>query len=75
MEALSVFNPIVVSGYAYGTDINDHKAALDCNLQTVGCMAQCLQNTYPANYKKYRSKLEAHGWFVTDFWSTSEFRP
>ena len=61
MEALSVFNPIVVSGYAYGTDITAHKAALDCNLQTVGCIAQGLQNTYPANHKKYCPKLEAHG--------------
>lgn len=75
VEALSVFNPIVVSGYAYGTDITAHKAALDCNLQTVGCMAQGLQNTYPANHKKYRPKLEVHGGFVTDFWSTSEFKP
>ena len=65
----------MVSGYACGTDITAHKAALDCNLQTVGCMAQDLQNTYPANHKKYRPKLEAHVRFVTDFWSTSDFKP
>lgn len=75
VAALSVFNPIVVSGLAYGADITAHKAAIECGLQTVACMAQGLQYTYPAPHKKFRSQIEAHGAFVTDFWSTSQFNP
>ena len=75
VESLSVFNPIIVSGFAYGTDITAHKAALDFNLQTIGCMAQGLQNTYPPLHEKYRNAVELNGGFVTDFWSTAPFDP
>jgi len=75
VESLSVFNPVIVSGFAYGTDITAHKAALDFNLQTIGCMAQGLQNTYPPLHEKYRNAVELNGGFVTDFWSTTPFDP
>lgn len=39
VEELSIYNPIIVSGFAYGTDITAHKAAIKNNLQTVGCVA------------------------------------
>jgi DNA processing protein len=75
IESLSVFNPIIVSGFAYGTDIAAHKAALKHQLQTVGCMAQGLQHTYPKQHLKYRNKIEKQGGFVTDFWSTAPMDP
>lgn len=37
VEELSPYNPIIVSGFAYGTDITAQKAALKNNLQTIGC--------------------------------------
>lgn len=39
IEALAIYNPIIVSGFAYGTDITAQKAALKHNLQTIGCDA------------------------------------
>ncbi len=75
VESLAVFNPIVVSGFAYGADIAAHKAALDAGLQTVGCMAHGLQKTYPYAHKQYRPAVEAQGGFVTDYWSTAKFDP
>lgn len=75
IESLSVFNPIIVSGFAYGTDIAAHKAALKYQLQTVGCMDQGLQHTYPKQHLKYRNKIEKQGGFVTDFWSTAPMDP
>ena len=72
IETLAVFNPIIVSGFAYGTDIAAHKAALKHQLQTVGCMAQGLQHTYPKSTPQaYRNLIENQGGFVTDFWSTA----
>ena len=75
VKELSVFNPIIVSGFAYGVDITAHKMAINMGLQTVGCMAQGLQKTYPHSHKKYRELVERRGGFVTDFWSSSTFSP
>ena len=75
IETLAVFNPIIVSGFAYGTDIKAHKTALKHQLQTVGCMAMGLQKTYPKEHLKYRNHIENQGGFVTDFWSTSVMDP
>lgn len=73
VEELSPYNPIIVSGFAYGTDITAQKAALKNNLQTIGCLAHGLNQIYPKVHKKYMVDIERHGGFLTDFWSTDEF--
>jgi hypothetical protein len=35
IEELTVYNPIIISGFAYGVDICEHKAAMKNNLQTI----------------------------------------
>ena len=62
VEALSPFNPIVVSGFAYGTDITAQKAALKHNLQTIGCLAHGLNQIYPKVHKKYVAQVESVIW-------------
>ncbi|WP_223032276.1 DNA-processing protein DprA [Hanstruepera marina] len=73
VEELAVFNPVIVSGFAYGTDITAQKAALKHNLQTVGCLAHGLNQIYPKTHKKYVADIEKHGGFFTDFWSSDPF--
>ena len=73
VETLSPFNPIIVSGFAYGTDITAQKAAINHNLQTIGCLAHGLNQIYPKVHKKYVADVENHGGFYTDFWSTDVF--
>ena len=73
VEKLAVFNPVIVSGFAYGTDITAHKAALKHNLQTVACLAHGLNQIYPAVHKKYMVDMEKNGGFFTDFWSSDKF--
>jgi DNA processing protein len=73
VETLAPYNPVIVSGFAYGTDITAHKAALKHNLQTVGCLAHGLNQMYPKVHKKYRGDVEKNGGFFTDFWSTAAF--
>lgn len=73
VEKLAIYNPIIVSGFAYGTDITAQKAALKHNIQTIGCLAHGLNQIYPKVHKKYVADIENHGGFFTDFWSTSEF--
>jgi DNA processing protein len=68
---LAPLNPIIVSGFAYGVDIVAHQAALEHNLQTIGVLAHGLNQIYPKSHKKYVSKIEENGGFMTEFWSSS----
>jgi len=73
VEDLSVYNPVIVSGFAYGTDITAQKAAIKYNLQTIGCLAHGLNQIYPPTHKKYVIDVEKNGGFLTDFWSSDVF--
>lgn len=73
VEHLTPYNPIIVSGFAYGTDITAHKAAIKNDLQTIGCLAHGLNQIYPKAHKKYMNDIEQNGGFFTDFWSSDTF--
>ncbi len=71
IEDLAPLDPVIVSGFAYGVDIVAHQAAIDSNLQTIGVLAHGLNQIYPKTHKKYMSKMEENGGFITEFWSDS----
>ncbi|MEM1003223.1 MAG: DNA-processing protein DprA, partial [Bacteroidota bacterium] len=73
VSALSPYNPVIISGFAYGIDIAAQRAALNNNLQTIGCLAHGLNQIYPKAHAKYVNDVESHGGFYSDFWSTDEF--
>lgn len=73
VEELAIYDPVIISGFAYGTDITAHKAALKHKLQTVGCLAHGLNQIYPKAHKKYVAEVENNGGFFTDFWSSDAF--
>lgn len=73
IETLAPINPVIVSGFAYGVDITAQRAAVQHNLQTVGCLAHGLNQIYPKAHKKYVAQIEENGGFFTDFWSTDTF--
>ncbi|MCF6139727.1 DNA-processing protein DprA [Flavobacterium sp. K77] len=68
---LAPLDPVIVSGFAYGVDIVAHQLAMDYNLQTIGVVAHGLNQIYPKTHKKYVSKVEQNGGFLTEFWSSS----
>ncbi|MFD1292984.1 DNA-processing protein DprA [Lutibacter holmesii] len=65
---LALYNPIIVSGFAYGVDICAHKAALKNELTTIGVLAHGFEEIYPKSHKKYVSEMHKNGGFLTDFW-------
>ncbi|MBP8156808.1 MAG: DNA-processing protein DprA [Flavobacterium sp.] len=71
LEDLALFNPVIVSGFAYGVDIVAHQVAMENNLQTIGVLAHGLNQIYPKAHKKYMVKMEENGGFLTEFWSNS----
>lgn len=73
VEQLAPLNPVIVSGFAYGIDITAQRAALNHNLQTIGCLAHGLNQIYPKLHQKYVAAVEENGGFFTDFWSSDNF--
>lgn len=73
VEQLAPYNPIIISGFAYGTDITAQKAAMKNNLQTIGCLAHGFDQIYPKVHQKYVSDIEKNGGFFTEFWSSDDF--
>ncbi len=73
IEELAIYDPIIISGFAYGTDITAHRAAIKHKLQTIGCLAHGLNQIYPKAHKKYVADIEHNGGFFTDFWSSDAF--
>jgi len=63
---------LVVSGLAYGIDIQAHKAALESKLPTVGVLAHGLDRIYPHRHRKYAIDMIGHGGLLTEFPSETE---
>jgi len=71
IEELTPINPIIVSGFALGTDICAHLSAIENGLQTIGVLAHGFDRIYPNSHKKYTKKMQEKGGFLTEFWSGS----
>lgn len=69
---LKEYNPLIVSGFAYGVDICAHKAAIKNGLTTIGVLAHGFEEIYPKSHKKYISEVHKNGGFLTDFWHNDE---
>lgn len=67
MRAIRPWQPVIVSGLAYGTDITAHLAALHNDLPTVACLAHGFSTLYPKAHQKYRGRIEQDGGFLTEF--------
>jgi len=67
IEALIPYNPIIISGFAYGVDICAHKAAIKHNLQTIAVLAHGLEQIYPKVHKRYIHQVNQNGGFFTEF--------
>ncbi|WP_339662992.1 DNA-processing protein DprA [uncultured Polaribacter sp.] len=68
IEEIAPFNPIIVSGFAYGVDICAHKAAVKNKLQTIAVLAHGFEQIYPKVHKKYINQVNENGGFLTEFW-------
>lgn len=60
---------LVVSGLAYGIDIETHRQALQNNLATVGVLAHGLDQIYPRMHRSTAIEMTRHGGLITEFMS------
>ncbi len=57
LKDIQKYNPLVVSGLAYGIDVMTHKECLNLGIQTIGVMANGLDIVYPAVHKPIAQKM------------------
>lgn len=67
VEKLTAHQALIVSGLAYGIDINAHKAALKNELETIGVMASGLDIIYPSMHRGTAMEMLQQGGLLTEF--------
>ena len=58
---------LIVSGLAYGVDINAHRRALENGYETVGVLAHGLDQIYPYRHRDTAAQMLNHGGLLTEF--------
>jgi DNA processing protein len=69
IQDLVPFEPVIVSGLAYGIDTLAHKQSLKNALPTIGVLAHGLDRIYPAANKAMAREMVEQGGLLTDFMS------
>ncbi len=69
------YDLLVVSGLAYGIDIQAHKSSLKYNLPTVGVLGHGLDKLYPAAHARTARAMLEKGGLLTDFPSNTKIDP
>lgn len=67
IACIKPFQPVVVSGLAYGIDICAHRAAIREGLATIACLAHGLDRIYPALHTPVAKQLIENGGLLTEF--------
>ncbi|GAA0879961.1 DNA-processing protein DprA [Algoriphagus jejuensis] len=67
VEDLLPYQPVIISGLAYGIDIEAHRAAMQVGLPTVAVMGSPLSQIYPAAHKKTAEQLQEMGILMSEY--------
>lgn len=65
--AESVPDTLVVSGLAYGIDVNAHKSALSSGLDTIGVLAHGLDRIYPEAHRNVAREMTEKGGLLSEY--------
>ncbi len=66
---LEKYDPVVISGLAYGVDIRSHELAMQHGLKTVGVLAHGMDRIYPRAHYKTALRMVKEGALLTEFWT------
>jgi len=69
IRSLAPYTPVIVSGMAYGVDIEAHKQALENHLPTVAVMGTSFRHIYPGVHREYAEQITKQGALLSEFWS------
>ncbi|MFM7104292.1 MAG: DNA-processing protein DprA [Flavobacteriales bacterium] len=75
IEGIKTYQPLVVSGLAYGIDACSHRYALQNDLATVGCVAHGLERVYPGLHLSLAMEMIQQGGLITEHLSHTKMMP
>lgn len=58
---------LIISGLAYGVDIEAHRASLESGLDTIGVLAHGMDRIYPAIHRHTAAQMTAQGGLLTEY--------
>lgn len=67
MKGLKKYNPLIISGLAYGIDSISHKSALEEGLSTIGVMATGTDIIYPEVNTQLAKNMMRQGGLLTEY--------
>ncbi len=73
IEGLKVYDPVIISGLAYGIDITAHKQCIKNGIDTLGVLGHGLRRIYPLHHRSIAEEMLEQGGLLTEF--TSEIGP
>ena len=75
LEDLAFYKPAIISGLAYGIDIQAHRDALELGLETIGVMANGTNIIYPSVHKNTAFKMIEQGGLMSEYTFDSVAEP
>jgi DNA processing protein len=75
IEDLSVYQPVIISGLAYGIDIEAHRTALAVGLPTIAVMGSPINQIYPAVHRKTAESILENGLVMSEYAPGSKMTP
>lgn len=67
LDGLKSYNPVIVSGLAFGIDAEAHQFCLRNNLRTVGVIAHGFGTIYPADHRELAEKITRDGALISEY--------
>ena len=64
---LEQYQTTVISGLAYGIDIESHRCSLECNLPTFAVLAGGLDSIYPRTHDKIAKQMMQSGGLISEY--------
>jgi DNA processing protein len=61
LEQLLSYNPVIVSGLAFGIDAIAHRKSIQCGLSTIGVLGHGLDTIYPYTHRTLANDMLEHG--------------
>ncbi len=72
IEDLIPYQPLIISGLAYGIDATAHNYCCSKNLPNLGVMANGLDSVYPAVHNRLASQMLENGGLLTEYLSNTK---
>ncbi len=66
VSTLKPFSPVIISGLAFGVDIEIHKQSIKNGIQNIGVLAHGLDKIYPAAHKNIAIEMMNNGGLFTE---------